>query len=429
MKRNRVILILLGLALLAEVIGCQKRKTPVKKEIKMQTTEQGPGSFGYDLNFLRSKGEMVVLKDPTGRAQVIVSPHFQGKVFTSTAEGLGGYSFGWINYKLLDLNKKQPHINAYGGEDRLWLGPEGGRFSIFFRAGKSQIFRNWFTPKIFDTAVWKLVKKSPTSVEVKKEGHLVNYFGAEFDFELDRTVSLFSQPEIEKSLHLKVPESVHVVGFESANKITNMGGTGWLPQSGTLCLWILGMYRPSPQVTVIIPFKKGDPKKLGRIVTTDYFGKVSSDRLKIGDGVLFFKADGKMRSKIGVPRRRAKNVAGSYDPLHHALTIIQFDVPEGDFVYLNQLWKLKDNPYDGDVVNAYNDGPLADGSQIGPFYELESTSPALFIPFGRSYTHRHRTFHFVGEESALDRIAKKVLGVRLEDVQKAFSETTQVAEE
>ncbi len=167
---------------------------------------------------------------------------------------------------------------------------------------------------------------------------------------------------------------------------------------------------------------------MGRIVTTDYFGKVSSDRLKIGDGVLFFKADGKMRSKIGVPRRRAKDVAGSYDPLHHVLTIIKYDVPKGDFVYLTQLWKVKVNPYDGDVVNAYNDGPLEDGSQIGPFYELESSSPALFIGPGATYTHTHRTFHFVGDEDALNKIAKKVLGVKLEDVRKAFAQSEQVAE-
>jgi len=250
----------------------------------------------------------------------------------------------------------------------------------------------------------------------------------EFDFDLNRTISLFTQKEIEKSLQIHIPPNVRTVGFESVNRITNLGGTGWIPPAGTLCLWILGMYRPSPEVTVIIPFKKGDSEKLGRIVTTDYFGKVSSDRLKIGDGVLFFKTDGKMRSKIGVPRRRAKDVAGSYDPLHNALTIIKYDVPEGDFVYLTQLWKTKVNPYNGDVVNAYNDGPLEDGSQIGPFYELESSSPALFIAPGATFTHTHRTFHFVGEEKALDRIARKVLGVKLEDVKHAFAGKARVAE-
>ncbi len=419
--------ILLGVFLIVGT-GCQKKKAPKKKEVTMESKTLGPGTFGYDLNFLEDKGEMIVLKDSSSEARVIVSPTYQGKVFTSTAEGLSGTSFGWINYKLLASGKKELHINAYGGEDRLWLGPEGGRFSIFFRAGKSQIFRNWFTPKIMDTEAWKLVKKSPTSVTVEKEGHLTNYFGAEFDFDLNRTVRIFTQKQIEKTLGVGIPKDVRAVGFESQNSLTNLGGTGWIPPAGTLNLWILGMYRPSPEATVIIPFKKGSEKKLGRIVTTDYFGKVSSDRLKIADGVLFFKADGKMRSKIGVPRRRAKDVAGSYDPLHQVLTIIKYDVPKGDFVYLTQLWKLKVNPYEGDVVNAYNDGPLEDGSQIGPFYELESSSPALFIRPGATFTHTHRTFHFVGAEESLDKIARKVLGIHLEDVKKAFVQAESVAE-
>ena len=33
---------------------------------------------------------------------------------------------------IIASGKTQPHINVYGGEDRFWLGPEGGQFSIFF---------------------------------------------------------------------------------------------------------------------------------------------------------------------------------------------------------------------------------------------------------------------------------------------------------
>ena len=49
---------------------------------------------------------------------------------------------------------------------------------------------------------------------------------------------------------------------------------------------------------------------------------------------------------------------------------------ETDAAYLNQEWNLDGDPFIGDAVNAYNDGPLEDGSQMGPFYELESVSPA-----------------------------------------------------
>jgi len=46
-----------------------------------------PGSFGYDLEFLKKTDQPVVLKNASGTAQVIVSPKYQGKVFTSTAKG------------------------------------------------------------------------------------------------------------------------------------------------------------------------------------------------------------------------------------------------------------------------------------------------------------------------------------------------------
>jgi hypothetical protein len=81
------------------------------------------GSFGYDLNFLKKHDSVIVLT--AGDAQIIVSPKYQAKVFTSTAEGNEGPSFGWVHYKAFD--SVDAHMNAYGGENRIWLGPEGGK--------------------------------------------------------------------------------------------------------------------------------------------------------------------------------------------------------------------------------------------------------------------------------------------------------------
>ena len=45
------------------------------------------GSFSYDLNFLKQHdASVVVLSNDSGKAQVIVSPQYQAKVFTSTAD-------------------------------------------------------------------------------------------------------------------------------------------------------------------------------------------------------------------------------------------------------------------------------------------------------------------------------------------------------
>jgi hypothetical protein len=85
------------------------------------------------------------------------------------------------------------------------------------------------------------------------------------------------------------------------------------------------------------------------------------------------------------------------------------------------MWEISDAPYGGDVANSYNDGPPAPGAlPLGPFYELESSSPAAKLAAGASLTHVHRTFHFRGPEAELDRVAKKALGVSIADIVAAF---------
>jgi hypothetical protein len=86
----------------------------------------------------------VVLADAKTGARVAVCPDLQGRVMTSAASGDPGSSFGWINHDLLASGKKDPHFNAYGGEDRFWLGPEGGQFALFFAKGATFDLAHWF---------------------------------------------------------------------------------------------------------------------------------------------------------------------------------------------------------------------------------------------------------------------------------------------
>lgn len=70
----------------------------------------------------------------------------------------------------------------------------------------------------------------------------------------------------------------------------------------------------------------------------------------------------------------------------------------------------------GDVINSYNDGPLEDGSIMGPFYEIETSSPAANLQPGKSLIHTHTTMHFKGGFDDLNEIAKQTLGVNLNDL-------------
>ena len=193
--------------------------------------------------------------------------------------------------------------------------------------------------------------------------------------------------------------------------MTNTGDVAWTKQDGLLSSWILGMYKHSEKTPVLVPYVEGDEAKLGPIVNADYFGTVPADRLKVAEGVIRFSGDGQYRSKIGLTPQRAKAVLGSYDATRQLLTIVQYTKPEGATDYVNSMWELQDEPFKGDAVNSYNDGPPSPGVKpLGPFYELESSSPALALKPGENANHIHRTIHLQGDESAVRTIGQMLLG-------------------
>jgi len=225
-----------------------------------------------------------------------------------------------------------------------------------------------------------------------------------------------------KKLKLEPIQGVKLVAFEGVNKITNMGRQPWDKSTGLLSIWILGQFNPSAGTTIVVPIKSGPQTELGVKATADYFGAIPPDRLAVKDDVVYLKADGKFRSKIGINPRRSKKVLGSFDADNHVLTIVQFTQPAGVTDFVNSMWKLQDNPYGGDVANSYNDGPPSPGAKpLGPFYELESSSPAAMLIPGASMAHTHRTIHLTGTDETLDKVARSVLGVSLDEIKGAFA--------
>jgi len=63
---------------------------------------------------------------------------------------------------------------------------------------------------------------------------------------------------------------------------------------------------------------------------------------------------------------------------------------------------------------------LSDGTQMGPFYELESSSPAAFLDPGERMMHCHATFHIVGSKTQLSKISEKIFGITLDKVESIF---------
>ena len=380
-------------------------------------------TFGEDVAFLKQHSDVIVLRDARSDAKVAVVPSMQGRVMTSTAQGDQGDSFGWMNNDLIAKNERQDHINVFGGEDRFWMGPEGGQFSIFFKKGDPFDLPHWETPEPIDWGGWEVVKQGTSSAHFRKRFPFTNYSGTRFDVTVDRVVSVYSRTAIQRTLGVKLGSNVKAVGYESDNRVTNSGANAWRKSTGLLSVWILGMFKHSPATTIVVPFKTGPESKLGPVVNDAYFGKVPADRLKIDakKGVVYFKGDGQYRSKIGVPPGRAKDLLGSYSADNHCLTLVKFTLPKGAKDYVNSMWEIQKNPFAGDVANSYNDGPPAPGAKpLGPFYEMESSSPAAALAPGKSLTHVHRTIHVQGPTAELDRIAKATLGVGLAEIEAAF---------
>ena len=379
-----------------------------------------PHGFDDDVAFLRQHTQVVVLGESTG-ARVAVVPAWQGRVATSTVGGPEAPSYGWINRELVASRRLQPHMNAFGGEDRLWLGPEGGQYSIFFRAGEAFDLDHWQTPPLIDTEAWAVAEQRSDQVAFRRDGRLVNYSGTPFEFRLERTIWLLERDAAARELAVSFPAGIKLVAFESENVLVNTGKSAWTKPGGLLSLWILGMFQPSPRTTVVIPYREGPDSELGPVVNDAYFGKVPADRLVARGGRLFFKGDGEHRSKIGLSPERATGILGSYDAASGLLTVVSYTQRAGASDYVNSMWEIQKQPYRGDAVNSYNDGPPAPGAKpLGPFYELETSSPAAALGPGQSLTHVHRTFHFQGERADLDALARKLLGVSLEAIESAL---------
>jgi hypothetical protein len=374
-------------------------------------------SFGEVVSFVNQHSKLLVLSDDGSGASIAVWPAMQGRVLTSSAAGPGGESFGWINRELIASGKVQQHINAVGGEDRIWVGPEGGQFSIFFAPGAPFDLDHWYTPTPIDTEPFNIVRQTKISVALRRAFSLNNYSGTKFEVQIDREVRLLPEAEVWRGLRVAAVNGVKVVGYESVNKLTNLDEASWSKETGLLSLWVLGQFQSTLQTTIVLPIREGSTAELGIPVTSDYFGEVPADRIAVKPNVVFFKADSNYRSKLGLSPKRAKGILGSYDAQNHVLTIVQYSQSSEPTEYVNSAWKIQKDPYKGDVANCYNDGPSSPGKpQLGHFYELESSSPARVLKSHENIVHTQRTIHLVGTGQQLDAISRATLGVGLDEV-------------
>jgi hypothetical protein len=384
-----------------------------------------PETYGDAFNFLVAHTKVIQLTGENGE-RVAICPEYQGRVMTSTTNDLEGISHGWVNREFIERGTNDKHFNNYGGEDRLWLGPEGGQFSLWFAPGAAQTLANWYTPVALNEGPFQVTSKdTDPHYRLSRRMRLQNASRTVFDLEVHREIHLQKIHHFGKLFGSAAENAVKegklkMVGFQTINTVTNLGP----PMSrdkGLISVWSLGQFPAGAKTSIIVPYKEPDDVTLGPVVNSDYFGAVPAERLRVNSQAIWFVGDGKYRSKIGISQARAKPYAGSIDLENNVLTLVHYSMPDDatKYGYANNSWGQQKEPYQGDVFNSYNDGPPEPGKPaMGGFYELESLSPAAQLPTNKAIAHTQSTFHIEGDKSALAAVAKAALGVdiKVDDV-------------
>ena len=360
--------------------------------------------FARDVQFLKDFADAVVLEAPGG-GKVVVSPKLSGRVMTSAFSD-NEPGFGLVNREAITRPPVARGFSNYGGEDRLWLAPEGGPYGLFFDPGAKQELANWYVPPAMDGGVRTPTGQDAASISFHERIALKNVEGVAFDLTIDRKVEALAKDELEKVLGAALPEGAKFVAFRTTNKVTNEAKVA-LPADALVAPWVLGQFRPSPKTTVLLPYQGAEG-----VIKKDYFGVVPPDRLALvpeGDGgVARFKGDAQLRSKIGVSAAGALGWLGAWDAQHKVLTLVNHSLPPAGAVVPDCNWTVP-NPRakSGDVATSYNHG------EEPRFFELESIGPALGAAPKSSVTQFQTTIHLAAEPAALAEIAKRLLRATL----------------
>ena len=156
-----------------------------------------------------------------------------------------------------------------------------------------------------------------------------------------------------------------------------------------------------------------------------YFGKVPAERLAVGERAVFFRGDGRYRSKIGLSPGARRPVLGSYDARDAVLTLVQFDRPRDARDYVNSMWEVQKEPLRGRRGEQLQRRPARAGS------EAARTVLRARDLFARGRAARGRVARPPpshdprrGGQGALDAIARQALGASLDAITSALPAAT-----
>ncbi len=366
-------------------------------------------SFDRVLNTLSKNTHPVVLNSPDGSARIIVVPRYQGRIVASTSGAINEVPSGWFN-----LNSLNDSLTANGsglhGEERVWIGPLGSQLSFFYGRKQPLDEGNWQVPAAFNAEPFEVVSSAADRLMLQKNMCLTNYLQHTLNMRLRREIVILAKDIIPQLLGMNPGPEVQSVAYETNQTLYNTDSVAWDLSYGVATIWSISTFKATNGSVVIIPV---EPHAPDTVLT--YLSSIDSSRLSIHHGAVWYKTDGKYRNKIGVPPAMSRSLLGNYQPETNTLRIIQFS-QGADTLYFNSLVAEQLQPFKGEAIAVYNHGPMdLSVSAENAFFEMETAAPVKALKPGESISHTHRVFQFVGNKSALNAIACKVLGVDLPD--------------
>ena len=350
-----------------------------------------------------------VLAGRDAQCKVLVCPELAGRVLGTTSGGENGAFGGFIDAQAFQEGMKDIWDN-WGGEERYWVAPEGGQFGLMFK-DQCECFAHYDVQEGINRTPYQVLEVSPQakSLTMRCRMHLKNKLGTRFHLEVTRRITVLDDCPYSNGCG----DAVRFVGFQSESSLLNIGERPFARETGTLAHWHLGQFLVGDHLIGIVPFCPDD--RAAPPVREDYFkdfcvgGAMPANRYRLLNNCALFKADGKVRSKIGQNRSRATGRLGSYNLETNELILLDYDFyPQLD--YAASYWYEQPQPYDGDVISFSAEGPARPGGPPGRCYELEALSPALLLTPGESFTWRTRTLHLAGRAVTTASICQRFLG-------------------
>ena len=328
-------------------------------------------SYHDALNYLAQKTSVIELYDQWG-GRVAICPEWNGRILTSTCDGLDGESFGCVNVQAID----DECAEDYGGEDHWTLSPIVHPFTV-------------------DT-----IKEHKAVLQRTLQTNDAN--GVPVEFHLSRTISLLHKQKIEALFgdivaDALTQENVSAVGFHTENTVKT-------PEKACVASRLRGMFNPSPNTVIILSTPSEDFATESSPIDIDYQGGSPHGRIRHLPQNLLVHADGRGQCQITMPFPDAPPILGAIELRFGTLTLWTFDVPNGS---------------EANAIRLYNSGRShAEELDRMAYYETNCFSAAQELLPEDSLTYCQTTLHLNAGNDVLDNLVRQVFDVSLEAIAK-----------